>query len=139
VIGAFLAIRRRVFESVGGFDQRYFMYYEEVDLCLRCREAGWGAYHLDDGDVIHFGNVSSRQIRGKRLFYSLRSRHQYAERHWSRRKQRALLLTEFGIELPARMGAEILQSRSFWPKETIEGYRMYSRGLRQPEQERGSA
>lgn len=39
--GAFLLVRRDVFGAVGGMDERYFLYYEEVDFCLRVRAAGW--------------------------------------------------------------------------------------------------
>ena len=129
VIGAFLAIRRSVFEALGGFDQRYFIYYEEVDLCLRARDSGWGSFHIEDGDVVHIGNVSTQQIMGRRLFYSLRSRHQYAARHWTPAARRGLMLVEFGLELPARMASEMATRRSLVPRETLQGYRLYTNAL----------
>jgi GT2 family glycosyltransferase len=60
VSGACMAVRRRVLEEVGGFDERFFMYFEDADLCRRAREAGWGVYYLPDAQVVHETGASSR-------------------------------------------------------------------------------
>lgn len=125
VIGAFLVIRRHLFEQVGGFDERYFMYHEEVDLCLRCRELGWLTFYLADVHVFHATNVSSDKIRAKRLFYVLRSRHQYGRRHWTRRESIGMVLLSLTVELLARMVAEMFRRRRPFPGETLAGYVMY--------------
>ncbi len=61
VSGACLLARRSAFVSVGGFDEGYFMYAEDVDLCWRLREAGWRVGYEPDGRVVHSLGASSRQ------------------------------------------------------------------------------
>jgi N-acetylglucosaminyl-diphospho-decaprenol L-rhamnosyltransferase len=57
-IGAALLLRRRAIEDIGGFDERYFMYAEDLDWCWRARQRGW-AIHLEPSAVVrHIGNVS---------------------------------------------------------------------------------
>lgn len=84
VIGAFYLIRRSVFQSVGGFDGRFFVYLEDVDLSLRAKRAGWGSWYLTDAKAFHAGGGTSRQVKAQRLFYSLRSRLLYGFKHFSR-------------------------------------------------------
>jgi GT2 family glycosyltransferase len=132
VIGAFLVIRRQLFEQVNGFDERYFMYHEEIDLCQRCRELGWLTFYLADVHVFHASNVSSDKIRAKRLFYVLRSRHQYGNRHWTRRESIGMVLLSLTVELLARMATEMVRRRRPFPGETLAGYLMYLRYLLEP-------
>ena len=120
-IGAYLLVRRDVFARLGGFDEGFFVYYEEVDLCRRARDLGWLTYHLADAEVLHVGNVSTDQARSRRLAYSLTSRRRYARKHWSRRANLLLALVAFGIELPARLATELVRRRR-WPSETLRGY-----------------
>jgi len=58
VSGAFFVIRRDVFERIGGFDERYFMFAEDMDLCWRVREAGFGVAACDAAVVTHIEGVS---------------------------------------------------------------------------------
>jgi GT2 family glycosyltransferase len=59
VSGASLMIKRHVFERVGGFSTRYFMYSEDVDLCYNVKAAGWSTYFVGRAQVIHHGGKSS--------------------------------------------------------------------------------
>ena len=59
VSGACLAVRRSVLEKIGGFDERFFMYFEDADLCRRAREAGWSVYYLPQIEVLHITGASS--------------------------------------------------------------------------------
>lgn len=62
--GMFMLFRREVFEKLGGFDQRYFLYYEDVDLCARLRLRGYAAALCPDARVVHHAQRSShRSIR----------------------------------------------------------------------------
>lgn len=83
VIGAFFFVRRSLFDALRGFDERYFVYFEEVDFALRARKAGWDTYYLADATAYHYGGGTSEKVKAKRLFYSLRSRLQYAHQHFS--------------------------------------------------------
>jgi GT2 family glycosyltransferase len=53
VSGAAMVVRRAVFEEVGGFDERYFMYFEDVDLCARIRGAGHEIHYVHAISVEH--------------------------------------------------------------------------------------
>lgn len=53
VSGASVFFRREVFETVGLFDENFFLYFEEVDLCRRAREAGWSIYYVHEAVVEH--------------------------------------------------------------------------------------
>lgn len=63
VVGAAFAVRRSAFESVGGFDERYFMYSEEVDLCRRLHDAGHIVEFAPLTVVTHVGEASAKQHR----------------------------------------------------------------------------
>src|SRR5258706_863937 len=83
VIGAFFLVRRSLFETLGGFDPRFFVYFEEVDFSLRARQEGFRSYYLATTTAYHKGGGSSQQAKAARLFYSLRSRLLYGFKHYS--------------------------------------------------------
>jgi GT2 family glycosyltransferase len=60
VSGASMMIRRAAFEEVAGFDERFFLYWEDADLCRRLRTRGWSTAFVPDAEVMHHGNRSSR-------------------------------------------------------------------------------
>lgn len=62
VPGAFTIIRRDILERVGYFDERFFLYYEEVDLCRRFKAAGYEVYYCPEIVVIHLGGESSKTL-----------------------------------------------------------------------------
>jgi N-acetylglucosaminyl-diphospho-decaprenol L-rhamnosyltransferase len=111
VIGAFFLVRRGLFERLGGFDPRYFIYFEEVDFALRARRQGALTYFLRDAQVVHAANVSSDQVRDIRLYHSLRSRRLYAYEHWPRRRAHVLVALTLTLELLARL-ADAARRRS---------------------------
>ncbi len=61
VSGTAMLLRREAVEAVGCFDERYFMYVEDVDLCWRLREAGWQIAQVPGAEVVHEQGVSSRR------------------------------------------------------------------------------
>jgi len=65
VPGAFALIRRSLFEVIGGFDERFFLYYEEVDLCRRIKAAGWQVQYWPSLRVMHIGGESARTVSGE--------------------------------------------------------------------------
>jgi GT2 family glycosyltransferase len=81
VIGAFYLIRRDVFERLGGFDERFFVYLEDLDLSMRIGAAGGKCLYAADATAHHAGGGTTRSIKATRLFYSVRSRLQFAEKH----------------------------------------------------------
>ena len=65
--GAFLIVRRKALVKAGLFDPVFFLYYEEVDLCLRVKTAGFRIFYWPDIVVTHIGGESSRQLRSLKL------------------------------------------------------------------------
>jgi len=61
IMGSFMFIRKDVLNQIGSFDERYWMYFEEVDLCLRMKKAGWKIVHYPHATAIHFLSKSSEQ------------------------------------------------------------------------------
>jgi GT2 family glycosyltransferase len=61
VVGAFMVIRRAAFDAVGGFDPGYFLYFEDVDLCVRLRRAGWKIAFEGDAVALHAHRAESRR------------------------------------------------------------------------------
>lgn len=65
--GASLLIRRKALDDIGLFDERFFLYFEETDLCLRARRAGWGARYVKESRIMHIGSVSTGMNHWKRI------------------------------------------------------------------------
>lgn len=70
VPGAFSIIRRDALEKVGYFDESFFLYYEEVDLCRRFKSRGYRVRYWPDVTVVHFGGESSKTVTRMKLSQS---------------------------------------------------------------------
>jgi len=81
VMGAFFVVSRELFGKLHGFDERFFMYYEEVDFCRRAYERGYCSYYYTGARVYHKGGGTSEQVLDKRLFYILDSYLKYEKKH----------------------------------------------------------
>ena len=98
-IGSFLLIRREAFDAVGGFDERFFLYSEEVDLCLRVQRAGWRVVHSPAVTILHHGN-SDRPADARLQTQLAWARLQYADKNLpavSRPVFRGALLLRYGL------------------------------------------
>jgi hypothetical protein len=124
VIGAFFFVRRRLFEQLQGFDERFFVYFEEVDFSYRARQAGWRSFYLADAQAFHAGGGTSNQVKARRLFYSLRSRLLYAFKLFSFPAAVAVLFTTLLIEPLARSVLAVARGSLPGIKETWAGYLM---------------
>ncbi|NLA74612.1 MAG: glycosyltransferase family 2 protein [Deltaproteobacteria bacterium] len=63
VVGAYFMIRRETMEEIGYLDDFYFLYFEEVDFCIRARRTGWDVVFYPYAQVIHLGGQSSLNVR----------------------------------------------------------------------------
>jgi N-acetylglucosaminyl-diphospho-decaprenol L-rhamnosyltransferase len=70
VNGAFMLMRREALREVGLFDERYWMYMEDLDLCYRFAQAGWTAWYEPSVTVVHVKGASSGRYRSVRLNYA---------------------------------------------------------------------
>jgi GT2 family glycosyltransferase len=90
LLGAALAVRREAFEAVGGFDEEFFMYSEEVDLCFRLRAEGWEVYFTPLAEVIHIGGASTTQNHPAMEVQRYAATRQFYRKHYSRGARRML-------------------------------------------------
>ena len=69
--GAFMMVKKTVLDITGGFDERFFMYAEDIDLSWRIRQAGFQNYYFAGTTIIHFkGESTPKDIRHVKMFYS---------------------------------------------------------------------
>ncbi len=84
LLGACLLLRRAALDQVGLLDEQFFLYFEEVDLCLRLKHAGWGIIFVPDATVMHTGGQSSRTARPAALQHRYRSLFAFYRKHYPR-------------------------------------------------------
>lgn len=129
VIGAFFLLRQPLFEALRGFDERFFVYLEDLDLSLRARGAGWDSCYLASASAFHKGGGTSDQVKAARLFYSLRSRLLYNFKHFSLPQAALLAAATLAIEPVTRLAFALLRGALPAAGETLSGYRMLYRSL----------
>ncbi len=127
VIGAFFLVRGRLYTQLGGFDERFFVYLEDLDFSWRARCAGWSSQFLAEASAYHKGGGTSEQIKATRLFYSLRSRLLYARKHFSVAQTVGLSVATLGIEPLARLVWALARGNGSALGETLAAYRMLYR------------
>lgn len=81
VVGACLLVRREAYEQVGGLDEGFFMYSEELDWCRRIKDAGWTLVYLPTATVIHHEGKSSEQVVPARHIHFQTSKVRYFRKH----------------------------------------------------------
>ncbi len=97
VSGACFLVRRSAFEQVGGFDEAYFMYAEDVDLCWRLGRAGWLVAYLPSAEVTHLHGVSTDRHPFRMIFEHHRSLLRFASRSSDGWRRALLPLVALGI------------------------------------------
>jgi GT2 family glycosyltransferase len=84
VQGSCMIVRRAVYEQVGGFDEGFVMYFEELDWCYRAKAAGWRVVYCGDAQIMHHGGRSSGQVSGRKHVYYNRSKVRYFSKVYGR-------------------------------------------------------
>lgn len=104
--GAFLFLRKDAFTAIRGFDEEYFMYFEDVDLGLRLERAGWGSWFAPDASVVHHGARSTSRDPQRMRAAHHRSAYRYLSRIYDRPFHAPLrLLLRLGLAIRGRMSA----------------------------------
>lgn len=83
VSGSFMMIRKEVYEKIGGFDEQFFMYGEDLDLCYRVQQAGYKVFYIHDTQVIHYKGESTKRsnLDETKLFYN--AMHLFVKKYFS--------------------------------------------------------
>ena len=123
VIGAFYLIRRSLFKQLGGFDKKFFVYLEDIDLSYRASQLGWSSYYLSNVQAFHKGGGTSEQIKATRLFYSIRSKIIYSYKHLNTFKATFILLISLFFEPFARIFLSLKNLSLVQFNETLSAYK----------------
>ncbi|MBN1658076.1 MAG: glycosyltransferase family 2 protein [Anaerolineae bacterium] len=101
-LGAAFMVRAAALAQVGGFDERFFIYCEEIDLARRLRAIGWEIYCVPGAEIIHYVGQSTRQFRDEMFVALWRSRFLMFEKHESALFRRlARWLVRLGLRVEA--------------------------------------
>lgn len=122
VIGAFMLMRRSVFEKLGGYDERFFVYMEDLDLSLRACQMGMKSKYLNVPYAYHMGGGTSKKVRAESLFFNLRSRIQYGFKHFSLAGAIFLALGTIFIEPLMRLAFSVTRRSMVDLKTTLHAY-----------------
>lgn len=79
--GSALLVRREIYEKLGGLDESFVMYFEELDWCKRAADAAWKLVYLGTARIIHHGGKSTEQIGAKKHIYFQESKIRYYRKH----------------------------------------------------------
>jgi N-acetylglucosaminyl-diphospho-decaprenol L-rhamnosyltransferase len=129
VMGAFFFVRRGLFEVLGGFDERFFVYYEDVDFALRARLRGAKSAYLTTARIFHDGAASTRATWARRLFYFCRSRILFGLKHFGPAGAVALAVATIMLEPFARMLLAVLTAHATRAIDVAQGFAMLWRDL----------
>ncbi len=141
--GCFCMVRRTVFETVGGMDERFFFYGEDIDWCKRIADAGWKIAFVRQALATHFGGGSSSGARLRFSVETLRADLQYWRKHGGAAGEwmcRILLVAHHGLRLAGRavfdLRPGVAQDRSVKRKEHAACLKWLVFGLEPPTQPR---
>jgi GT2 family glycosyltransferase len=102
ITGAAMLTRHKVYAQVGGMDEGYVMYSEELDWCRRIRAIGWRIAWLRDARIVHHGGQSSEQVPTRTHILFNRAKLRYFRKYhgvWATRFLRLVLLANFAGQL----------------------------------------
>jgi GT2 family glycosyltransferase len=113
LMGSCLLLRRTALEQAGVLDERFFVYFEEVDLCLRLKQAGWRVCYVDDAIITHIGGQSSQTDRAVSLRYRYESLFAFYRKHY---RAWQLFLLKWAVQIGAafRRGLYSAIAREVW-------------------------
>jgi len=83
ISGSFMMVRREVFEKIGGLDEQFFMYGEDLDWCYRVQKAGWKVYYVHETTIIHYKGESTKRssLDETKVFYN--AMHLFVKKHFA--------------------------------------------------------
>lgn len=124
VMGAFFFLRSSMFANIGGFDERFFVYFEDMDLAVRVRKLGWTSVYIAAARAFHQGFGTTEQVKDLRLFYYWRSRILYAFKHFDVMSAAAIALVTLSVEPIVRTLALLATRRSGEISKVLRGTRL---------------
>ncbi|WP_458121173.1 glycosyltransferase family 2 protein [Paenibacillus sp. Z6-24] len=102
LVGAFMLVRREVIEQVGGLDEEFFMYGEDIDWCYRIKEADWEIHYCADTFIVHHKGASSRRKPFKIIYEFHRAMWLFHRKHYRQKYSfitNGIVFTGIGVKL----------------------------------------
>lgn len=112
LMGSVLLVRRSLFRELGGFDSRFFMYYEEADLCRRARGRGMEVLYVPEATAIHEGGVSARRGPSRLAAMRLVSAKRYVQK-FGTPGLNLLFAVAFLIGFPIRVVLDLFRDTAY--------------------------
>ncbi len=112
--GSFMFIPRHVFEEVSGFDEDYFMYGEDIDLCYKIKRAGYKVYYTPSTSAIHFKGESTRRSNINQTYEFYRAMSVFVGKRYGMNTLLSRLL-RLAILLNRQMRSAVLWLGKVWP------------------------
>lgn len=134
VQGSALMARREVYDDIGGLDEAFVMFSEEVDWCKRAADADWPAVYLGDAKIVHYGGKSTGQVAARKHVHFQQSKLRYFHKHHGPRIARVLrlfLLLSYRVQIVIETSKALLGHKRALRQERVAAYREVLRsGLR---------
>lgn len=108
VTGGCMLLRRNCFEQLRGLDERFFLYYEDVDFCRRATEAGWSVWYEPSLSVTHHWPLHARNVPAPLRLMTRHALLTYATKHWPRWQLRLLASV---VKLESRLRSAFAKQR----------------------------
>lgn len=125
LVGAALLVRRELLAQIGGFDEGYFMYSEELDWCRRAKDAGWQIVYLPAAQIIHYEGKSSEQVVAARHIRFQTSKVRYFRKFhgpFQAELLRVFILLSFAVEWLLEAIKWVLGWKRFLRRERLTAY-----------------
>lgn len=141
VMGAFMMIRRPVFEKLGGFDRTYFMYTEETDFCYRARQAGFATWFFSDAEILH--HVAASKTSSRAYFLQLHSSQiLFIDKHFAGLQRWLCLLFKrkgLALRVPVYAVAGLLRADRLLLRKALDYAVVFRSSFRIPDRQRPHA
>jgi GT2 family glycosyltransferase len=125
VQGSALMARRELYDQIGGLDEGYVMYSEEMDWCRRAKDAGWRVVYLGTAQIVHHGGKSTQQVSARSHIHFQQSKLRYYRKYhgWlSAQLLRLVLLGNYLWQLGLEAGKAALGHKRTLRQERIKAY-----------------
>lgn len=130
IMGSYIIMKRELYERLNGYDDDFFVYYEDLDLTLRAYKLGYTNYYLSTASIFHKGGGTSDKIKATRLFYITHGKLIYAKKHFSRVGYLITLLSTTLIEPISRIIFAVIKFSPGTVAEIVKAYKkLYSKLL----------
>jgi GT2 family glycosyltransferase len=129
VMGAFFLVRKNLFDRLEGFDENFFLYFEEVDFSLRARQLGYMTFFLAETRAYHKGGGTSEKVKAKRLYYFMRSQLIYGRKYYRKPALAMLILCMIILEPISRIVLGLVHRSNKEINECLKGYIMFLKSL----------